>query len=313
MPHPVRVFAPAARSVTLVASATTAAPRLERRPLAPRRRPVGRRGRPTARCTAWSPTATAGRFDRSKVLLDPLATEVVFPPEHSRPAASRGVSTSGRSPLAQATPWPSPRPSRRSSRAPIVYEAHVRGMTAARRRSARRHVPGADRRARPHRRPRLHRRRAAPGAPERPAGGQLLGLHAAGVRRRAPAVRRRRRRRRRAGRADRRRPRPRPRGVDRRRLQPHDGDPRRRPDVQPPWTRRRRLLPPHRRRLVRRDDRVRQRHRHLVARRPGPDRHVARPLRRSRCRRLPLRPRPGAQPSPALRRPPRRVGGARAA
>ena len=87
-------------------------------------------------------------------------------------------------------------------------------------------------------------------------------------------------------------------------------DRRRRPDVQPPWPRRRRLLPARRRRLVRRDDGVRQRHRHLVAGRPGPHRRVARPLRRSRCRRLPLRPRPGAQPSPAVRRPARRVGGA---
>ena len=68
----------------------------------------------------------------SKVLLDPSATEVVFPPEHSRRAACHaGVPNSGQSPLARATPWPSARPSRRSGRAPIVYEAHVRGMTVA--------------------------------------------------------------------------------------------------------------------------------------------------------------------------------------
>ncbi len=71
-----------------------------------------------------------GRFDPSKVLLDPSATEVVFPPGHSRRAASmRGVPNSGQSPLARATPWPSPRPLRRSSRAPVIYEVHVRGMT----------------------------------------------------------------------------------------------------------------------------------------------------------------------------------------
>jgi isoamylase len=131
MPHAVRVFAPAARAVTLVRFSDDGSTELGRQPLAldgdqwAGEVPAG---------TVYGLVADAdgGRFDRSKVLLDPLATEVVFPPDHSRPAASTpGVSTSGRSPLARATAWASSRPSRRSSRAPVVYETHVRGLTAA--------------------------------------------------------------------------------------------------------------------------------------------------------------------------------------
>jgi glycogen operon protein len=55
------------------------------------------------------------RFDPSKVLLDPRATEVVFPP--------------ARGPLGVARRPRSARPGRRARRAPVVYEAHVRGLT----------------------------------------------------------------------------------------------------------------------------------------------------------------------------------------
>ncbi|MGH9269840.1 MAG: alpha-amylase family glycosyl hydrolase [Ilumatobacteraceae bacterium] len=68
------------------------------------------------------------RFDPSKVLLDPRATEVVFGPTHDRLAASRhGQLHVG--PLAVARRRAPPRPARRSTRPPVVYEAHVRGLT----------------------------------------------------------------------------------------------------------------------------------------------------------------------------------------
>ena len=70
------------------------------------------------------------RFDPAKVLLDPMATEVWFPPGHDRRAARLpGVDNAGRGPLAVARPPRVPRPSRRSTRPPVVYEAHVRGLT----------------------------------------------------------------------------------------------------------------------------------------------------------------------------------------
>ena len=71
------------------------------------------------------------RFDPSKVLLDPRATEVWFPPGHDR--------APGGQPRRAATPgaarWPSPATRGRRARAagrrrpPVVYEAHVRGLT----------------------------------------------------------------------------------------------------------------------------------------------------------------------------------------
>jgi isoamylase len=127
----VRVYAPDARSVTLVRFDDKGSIELERRPL--ERDGDEWVGRVAAGCVyGLVADGTGPRFDPTKVLLDPLATAVVFPPEHSRHAAGeRGVPTSGRAPVARATPWPSPHPSRRSSRAPVVYEAHVRGMTAA--------------------------------------------------------------------------------------------------------------------------------------------------------------------------------------
>jgi glycogen operon protein len=70
------------------------------------------------------------RFDPSKVLLDPRAREVVFPPGHDRGLASRpGEPNGGRGPLAIARRPAPARPGRRSARAPVVYEAHVRGLT----------------------------------------------------------------------------------------------------------------------------------------------------------------------------------------
>jgi isoamylase len=129
--QPVRVYAPAARSVTLVLFDDDGSTERGRAAL----KGDGDHwvGEVEARAVyGLVVDGDNGRFDASKVLLDPSAAEVVFPPRHDRLAAcAAGVPNSGRSPLARARPWPPPRPSRRSSRRPIVYEAHVRGMTFA--------------------------------------------------------------------------------------------------------------------------------------------------------------------------------------
>src|SRR3954468_7409471 len=68
------------------------------------------------------------RFDPSKVLLDPWATEVWFPPGHDRALATqRGVDNAGRGPLAVARERPPAAPSRPTRRGHVVYELHVRG------------------------------------------------------------------------------------------------------------------------------------------------------------------------------------------
>jgi isoamylase len=129
---PVRVYAPAARSVTLVNFSDDGSTETERRALT-------RDGEhwigEVADGTVYGLVADGdgARFDRSKMLLDPRAAEAVFPPGHDRLAACRrDVPNSGRSPLAKARRWPAARLQRRSSRAPIIYEAHVRGLTVAR-------------------------------------------------------------------------------------------------------------------------------------------------------------------------------------
>jgi glycogen operon protein len=68
------------------------------------------------------------RFDAAKVLLDPWAREVRFATGHDRKEAARpGQRHVG--PLAVARHGAPPRSSRRTRRPPIVYEAHVRGLT----------------------------------------------------------------------------------------------------------------------------------------------------------------------------------------
>lgn len=70
------------------------------------------------------------RFDSSKVLLDPWATEVWFPAGHDRELArQRGADNAGRGPLAIARQPRAPRPPRATTRGHVVYEAHVRGLT----------------------------------------------------------------------------------------------------------------------------------------------------------------------------------------
>ena len=71
--------------------------------------------------------------DGDRLALDPRATEVWFPPGHSRDANKRnGQRSPADFPRAVAAPWPSRRPQRRTTRPLVVYEAHVRGLTACR-------------------------------------------------------------------------------------------------------------------------------------------------------------------------------------
>ena len=76
------------------------------------------------------------RYDASKFLLDPEATQVWFPPQHDRDAARiRGTDTQGRSPMGvlrrmSSPPPPTPGP-RHAPSDLIIYELHVRGATKA--------------------------------------------------------------------------------------------------------------------------------------------------------------------------------------
>jgi glycogen operon protein len=68
-----------------------------------------------------------------RLALDPRATEVWFPPGHSREANKHHRSVSDADfPRAVAAPWPTRRPQRHTTRPLVVYEAHVRGLTATR-------------------------------------------------------------------------------------------------------------------------------------------------------------------------------------
>ncbi len=74
-------------------------------------------------------------LDGDRPVLDPRATEVWFPPGHSRAAARAGGSLDVATfPRAVARPWPAPRPQRHTERPLLVYEAHVRGLTKRRER-----------------------------------------------------------------------------------------------------------------------------------------------------------------------------------
>lgn len=75
------------------------------------------------------------RFDSQKVLLDPYANSVFFPPNHSRQAASEPGSNAGRAPLGvlpvEKPPfdWSGDRRPRHAHDT-IIYEMHVKGFTA---------------------------------------------------------------------------------------------------------------------------------------------------------------------------------------
>ena len=75
------------------------------------------------------------RFDPQKVLLDPYAPSVYFPPAFSRDTCSAPGPTDGRAPLGRLPPQRAEAPTighgpRYSCRDAIVYELHVKGFTA---------------------------------------------------------------------------------------------------------------------------------------------------------------------------------------
>jgi isoamylase len=71
-------------------------------------------------------------IEPGRLALDPRATEVWFPPGHSRAANRLGQAAEVDFPRAVAAPWPAPRPQRHTTRPLVVYEAHVRGLTMRR-------------------------------------------------------------------------------------------------------------------------------------------------------------------------------------
>lgn len=78
--------------------------------------------------------AAGQRFDPNKILLDPYAQAVYFPPSHSRIAAIGPGSNAGRAPLGiiqDAAPFDSANDVRpRHGHDTVIYEMHVRGFTA---------------------------------------------------------------------------------------------------------------------------------------------------------------------------------------
>lgn len=75
------------------------------------------------------------RFDQNKVLLDPYAPSVFFPPNCNRTACSQPGRTDGRAPLGRLpektpVPFQNGPPPRRTARDAIIYELHVKGFTA---------------------------------------------------------------------------------------------------------------------------------------------------------------------------------------
>jgi len=79
--------------------------------------------------------ADGHRFDPAKVLLDPYAPSVFFPPAFSRDACAHPGQTDGRAPLGrlpsrEAPADPFPRGPRHTGRDAVVYELHVKGFTA---------------------------------------------------------------------------------------------------------------------------------------------------------------------------------------
>jgi isoamylase len=77
---------------------------------------------------------TGQRFDPEKILLDPYARGVFFPPGHSRAAACMPGSNAGKAPLGvlpdrRESDWQRRRKEPTERRALVIYELHVRGFT----------------------------------------------------------------------------------------------------------------------------------------------------------------------------------------
>jgi isoamylase len=76
---------------------------------------------------------TEPRMSSERVLIDPAATAVWFPPGHSRDRARPGpTSNLDVAPRAVAAVWPDPQPQRRTTRPLVIHETHVKGMTRLR-------------------------------------------------------------------------------------------------------------------------------------------------------------------------------------
>src|SRR5688572_19381950 len=77
------------------------------------------------------------KFDSEKILLDPYAKEIFFPPNFSRAAASKTGGNAGKAPLAclhiegDSFDWQGDKPVRNEHDL-IIYEMHVKGFTANR-------------------------------------------------------------------------------------------------------------------------------------------------------------------------------------
>lgn len=82
----------------------------------------------------WNPSI-GHRYDASKILFDPYAEELFFPPDFSREAAKQPGCNDGRAVLgvlprhAQPFDWGTSSPARHTHDA-VVYELHVKGLTA---------------------------------------------------------------------------------------------------------------------------------------------------------------------------------------
>jgi len=79
-------------------------------------------------------SGTGQRFDPEKILLDPYARGVFFPPGHSRAAACMPGSNAGKAPLGvlperRETAWRGKRKDPTKKHALVIYELHVRGFT----------------------------------------------------------------------------------------------------------------------------------------------------------------------------------------
>jgi isoamylase len=76
------------------------------------------------------------RFDPEKILLDPFAREVYFPPDYSREACCRPGPNDGKAPLGvlpvheEAFSWETPEATTPGEHDAVIYELHVKGFTA---------------------------------------------------------------------------------------------------------------------------------------------------------------------------------------
>ena len=137
------------------------------------------------------------RFDQQKILLDPYAPAVFFPPDFSRTACSNPGPTDGRAPLGRlpgkekAANFSAEGP-RYTNRDAVIYELHVKGFTAREnsgvKPAKRGTFAGLTEKIPVSQRSRDHDRRASARSSVRSAGRQLLGLHDAALLFAPPAI-----------------------------------------------------------------------------------------------------------------------------